>query len=110
MFSGKSEVKKTDLRRCGSHLLGGNGLLSVGRSSKNVFRHICMVQGKEVGKHLWKLSVKCDVFLPSFFWLVLLAEFGFAFLFYFFELKELPGNYCRSFSEFLCKTLEFLLV
>lgn len=32
--------EKTGLRRCGSHLQGGNCLLSVGRSSNNVFKHL----------------------------------------------------------------------
>lgn len=52
--------------------------------------HICMVQGEEVGKCLWKLSLfsaKCDLFLPSFFYFILLAEFGFAFFFFFLKSK-----------------------
>lgn len=45
--------------------------------------NICMVQGNKVGK--FRLS---DLFLPSFFYFILLAEFGFAT--FFFLIKRTP--------------------
>lgn len=72
--------------------------------------NICTVEGKEVGKHLWKLSffsVNCDFFLTLLFPFYFVVWVWFCFLL--FKSKELPGNYCRSSSEFICKTLYFFV-
>lgn len=69
--------------------------------------NICVVQGKEVGKSLWKrslFSVKCDLVLPFVFYFILLAVLLFLFLL---NQKQLLGSYCRSTSKCLCKALGF---
>lgn len=68
-----------------------------------------MVQGKKVGKRLWKLSlfsVKCDLFLPSFsvlfYWLL---------LFFSLNQKQLLGGVTVDLLQnFFVKHWDFLLL